>query len=99
MRPTGASEYELGYRLRRSCWRRGLAVEGSRALLDCAFSEQAARRVWAQTMTVNTRSRRVMEACGLRCVRTFHLEWDEPIEGTELGDVEYELLRSDYLAS
>jgi hypothetical protein len=40
-----------------------------------------------------------MEACGLRCVRTFHLEWDVPIERTELGDVEYELLRSDYLAS
>ncbi|MFN2469573.1 MAG: hypothetical protein ABR583_00990 [Gaiellaceae bacterium] len=31
-------------------------------------------------------------------MRTFHLEWPEPIEGTELGDVEYELLRADWEA-
>ena len=97
MRPTSAAEYELGYRLRRPFWGLGLAVEGSGALLRWAFSEQSARRVWAQTMTVNARSRRVMEACGFRYVRTFHLQWDEPIEGTEFGDVEYELVRSDYI--
>ena len=47
-------------------------------------------------MTVNTASRRVMERCGLRYVRTFHLEWDDPIEGTEHGDVEYELTKADW---
>ena len=57
-----------------------------------------ARRVWAQTMTVNEPSRRVLERSGLRFVRTFHLEWPEPIEGTELGDVEYELLREEWEA-
>ncbi len=31
----------------------------------------------------------------MRHVRTFHLEWDDPIAGTELGEVEYELLRPD----
>jgi len=94
--PTGPGEHEVGYRLRRKVWGNGLATEGTRRLIDAAFHDLGARRIWAQTMTVNARSRRVMECCGLRYVRTFHLEWDEPIEGTELGDVEYELLRSDW---
>jgi deazaflavin-dependent oxidoreductase (nitroreductase family) len=93
--PTAAGEYAVGYRLRRAEWGKGLATEGTRALIDVAFVELAARTVWAETMAVNRRSRRVME-CGLRYVRTFHLEWDDPIDGTELGEVEYELLRSEW---
>jgi RimJ/RimL family protein N-acetyltransferase len=96
LRPTGFQERELGYRLRRSSWGRGLATEGSLALIDLAFTHLDAPRVWAQTMTVNTASRAVMERCGMRHVRTFHLEWPEPIEGTEHGDVEYELTRAEW---
>lgn len=90
------AEVELGYRLRRSAWGRGLATEGCRALIDKAFGELGVRRVWAETMAVNTASRRVMEKAGLRYVRTFHVAFDDPIEGTEHGEVEYELLRSDW---
>jgi hypothetical protein len=39
-----------------------------------------------------------MERCGLKYVRTFHLSWDDPIEGTEQGEVEYELSRRDWQA-
>lgn len=95
-RATGEDEYELGYRLARQFWGRGLATEGSLAVLDEVFSTRAAKRVWAQTMAVNTRSRRVMERCGLRFVRTFHLSFDDPIEGTDQGEVEYELLRQEW---
>lgn len=56
------------------------------------------RWVFAQTMAVNAASRRVMEKCGLRYVRTFHLAWDDPIDGTEEGEVEYELLRTEWEA-
>lgn len=49
-----------------------------------------------ETMGVNTASRRVMERSGLRYVRTFHFEWDDPLPGTEHGEVEYEILRSDW---
>jgi RimJ/RimL family protein N-acetyltransferase len=49
-------------------------------------------------MAVNTRSRRVMERCGLKYVRTFYLSWDDPIAGTEAGEVEYELWRRDWQA-
>jgi RimJ/RimL family protein N-acetyltransferase len=91
-------EPELGYRLRQSAWGKGYATEGSRALIDKAFAEQGAQRVTAGTMVVNTRSRRVMEKCGLNLVRTFHQEWPDsgPIAGEELGDVEYALTRADW---
>jgi RimJ/RimL family protein N-acetyltransferase len=93
---TGEGEYELGYRLVRRAWGRGLATEGARALVDRAFGELGAERIWAQTMAVNSRSRAVMKRCGLSYVRTFHLAWDDPIEGTDEGEVEYELLRADW---
>jgi RimJ/RimL family protein N-acetyltransferase len=96
LRPSAGLDRELGYRLRRACWGRGLATEGARALVDLAFAELDASRVWAQTMTVNTASRRVMERCGLRFVRTFFTDWPEPIAGSEEGDVEYELTRSEW---
>jgi RimJ/RimL family protein N-acetyltransferase len=98
MRAQADGEYELGYRLRRATWGHGLATEGARALIDVAFSQLGARRVWAETMAVNVRSRRVLERCGLQLVRTFHLEWDDPIEGTEMGEVEYELRREDWVS-
>jgi RimJ/RimL family protein N-acetyltransferase len=96
LRPSAAGERELGYRLRRACWGRGLATEGARALVHLAFAELHASRVWAQTMTVNLASRRVMERCGLRFVRTFFTEWPEPVAGSEEGDVEYELTRAEW---
>jgi RimJ/RimL family protein N-acetyltransferase len=87
---------ELGYRLRTSAWGRGYATEGSRALIDKGFAEQGVQRVTAETMVVNTASRRVMEKCGLTLVRIFHQEWPDHIEGDELGDVEYALTRADW---
>jgi RimJ/RimL family protein N-acetyltransferase len=97
IRPSGAGERELGYRLRQSAWGRGLATEGAVAMIRLAFADPSVDRVWAQTMTVNTASRRVMTHCGLRFVRSFVEEWPAgPIEGSELGDVEYELFRTDW---
>jgi RimJ/RimL family protein N-acetyltransferase len=89
-------DVELGYRLHRAAWGRGLATEGSRALVRMAFADLGVQRVWAQTMAVNTASRRVLEKAGLRYVRTFHLTFDDPLPGTEHGEVEYELLRDDW---
>ena len=86
-------EAELGYRLRRDAWGRGLATEGSRALVAYGLRDVGLARVWAQTMAVNAASRRVLEKAGLRHVRTFHVHFDDPIPGTELGEVEYERRR------
>jgi RimJ/RimL family protein N-acetyltransferase len=89
---------ELGYRLRRSAWGRGYATEGARALVRRAFTALGAQQVVATTMAVNTGSRRVMERAGLRYMRTVHLDWPDPLDGSEHGDVEYRLLRSEWLA-
>ncbi|MEU3960164.1 GNAT family N-acetyltransferase [Streptomyces buecherae] len=94
----GVTDVELGYRLKASAWGRGLATEGSRALIDKGFAELGVQRVWAETMAVNTASRRVMEKAGLRYVRTFHVHFDDPLPGTEHGEVEYELRRADWTA-
>jgi RimJ/RimL family protein N-acetyltransferase len=90
---------ELGYRLKSSVWGRGYATEGARALLEKGFTELGVERVWAQTMAVNVASRRVLEKAGLRYVRTFHLHFEDPLPGTEHGEVEYALTRSDWLAA
>jgi len=58
-------EMELGYRLKRAVWHRGLATEGSRALLAKAFSEWNYEKVCARTLVGNLASRRVMEKVGL----------------------------------
>ncbi|WP_329379272.1 GNAT family N-acetyltransferase [Streptomyces sp. NBC_01716] len=92
----GWAEVELGYRLHRAVWGRGYATEGARALVRKAFTELGTERVTANTMTVNTASRRVMEKAGLLFVRTYAEEWPEVIEGSEQGDVEYALTRGEW---
>jgi RimJ/RimL family protein N-acetyltransferase len=86
----------LGYRLRRQAWGRGIATEAARTVIADGFSYRGMQRVWAQTMAVNVASRRVMERCDLRFVRVFHLDWADPIPGTELGEVEYELRKAEW---
>lgn len=88
-------EFDVGWRFRRDAWGHGFATEAARALIDALFAE-GARRVFAQTMAVNERSRAVMSRVGLRYNRTFHLHFDDPLPGTELGEVEYELTRDDW---
>jgi RimJ/RimL family protein N-acetyltransferase len=90
---------ELGYRLVRRYWRQGLASEASRVLLRHAFETVGQDRVIAQTMAVNAGSRGVMEAIGMRYVRTYRPSWEDPLPGTELGEVEYEMTRSMWTAS
>ncbi|AYG78599.1 hypothetical protein DWB77_00707 [Streptomyces hundungensis] len=84
---------ELGYRLNKAAWGRGYATEGSRALIHKGFTVLGVERVTANTMAVNTGSRRVMEKAGLTFLRSFTGEWPEAIEGSEQGEVEYELTR------
>lgn len=76
-RDTG--ELELGYRLRQDAWGRGLATEGSRALLELANGE----RVIARTMIENRRSRSVMEKLGMKVVRTFPYKGEGPDDEVE----------------
>ena len=89
----------LGYRLRRSAWGHGYATEGARALVRLAFTELGTREIVATTMAVNAGSRRVLEKAGLWYARTVHLDWPDPLDGNEHGDVEYRLPRADWAAA
>lgn len=85
---------ELGYRLNKAAWNKGYATEGSRALIRKGFTDLGVERVTANTMAVNTRSRRVMEKAGMSFLRHFTGEWPEAIAGSEHGEVEYDLDRA-----
>ena len=92
----GEGTVELGYRLHREFWGRGYATEGGKALIAHGFTVGDVRRVMATTMFVNDGSRRVMEKCGLRHLRTFHVDWPDPLPGSEHGEVEYALTREEW---
>jgi RimJ/RimL family protein N-acetyltransferase len=62
---------ELGYRLKKKFWGVGFATEVSLALLEKAFRDFGAERVFGQADAENTASRRVLEKVGLRFEREF----------------------------
>jgi len=94
--PEGDALAELGYRLRRAAWGRGLATEGATALVDWGFSDRHYERIVATTMAINLGSRRVMEKLGMHHLSTEDGEWADPIPGSEQGEVWYELPRADW---
>ncbi len=84
---------ELGYRLVRRAWGKGLATEGSRALIAKGFGDLGAGRIVAKTMRANRGSQRVMEKAGL----TFDSEFvEERFPGVDKAAVLYSLTREDY---
>jgi RimJ/RimL family protein N-acetyltransferase len=89
--PDDSRAGEIGWRLPRQAWGQGYAVEGARALVGHAFDTLGLTRLWAETMAVNTRSRRVMERLGMRQLSTEVRDWEDPIPGWEQGEVVYEL--------
>jgi RimJ/RimL family protein N-acetyltransferase len=74
LRPTvtpGETMLELGYRLRRSAWGRGLATEGGRALVRHAFEVLDQTAVDACADPRNAASIHVLEKCGMRYAGSF----------------------------
>src|SRR5215469_13147963 len=56
---------EIGWRLARRYWHKGLATEGAEAVLSYAFRKLSLSEVVSFTVPANIRSRRVMEKIGL----------------------------------
>lgn len=83
----------IGYRLRSQHWGHGYATEAAAAVVRLAFDHYGASRAVATTMAVNQGSRRVLERSGFRHTRTVHLDWDDPLPGTEHSEVVYERYR------
>lgn len=89
---------ELGYRLLRRYWRQGLASEGARELIRHGFEDLGLTRIFAETMAVNRASRATMESIGMTHVRTFHRDFEEPLPGSELGEVAYAISLEEWRA-
>lgn len=90
-------EAELGYRLRQEAWGRGFASEGSRALLERAFTELDVRLVWGATMSRNLPSQHVMEKIGMKVARTLDTPDDMlMVEDSELGGLQYEITKAQW---
>jgi RimJ/RimL family protein N-acetyltransferase len=97
--PKVRGEADLGYRLLRRYWLQGLASEGARELLRYGFEDLGLCRIFAQTMAVNEASRAVMTSIGMTYVRAFTGDFDEPLPGSEEGEVEYAISRRQWLSS
>ncbi|TWP32755.1 GNAT family N-acetyltransferase [Leekyejoonella antrihumi] len=90
---------EAGWRLARRHWRQGYASEGATRILEHGFAMVGLSKVRAETMAVNQPSRQVMVKLGMRHVRTDHREWDDPLPGSEHGEVIYEITRGEWCRS
>jgi len=94
--PNDPGVADLGYRLIRRQWRRGLASAGAQELVRYGFDDVRLDRIIAQTLSVNAGSRAVMERVGLTYVRTFPTSNTVPLAGVEEGEVEYEMTREQW---
>ncbi len=68
---TRSTDLELGYRLRRAAWGRGLATEAAAALVKLALAGPEVTGVVAAALVTNRASWRVMEKIGMTHVRDF----------------------------
>lgn len=63
--PDNASLLEIGYRLKKKFWGKGLGTEGSLALINKARREYGIREFCAQTLYTNLSSQNIMKKCGM----------------------------------
>jgi RimJ/RimL family protein N-acetyltransferase len=70
---TRPTNIEIGYRLRRAAWGRGLATEVATALVRLTLDDPAVTCVVSCAMVLNRASTRVMEKVGMSRVREFML--------------------------
>jgi RimJ/RimL family protein N-acetyltransferase len=90
--PNDLDVADLGYRLAPTAWDHGFGREAATLLLSHAFDTVGMKRVIAQTRTDNARSRKLLEAIGMRYVRDFRSA-DDFSDGPL--DCEYEVTIAD----
>lgn len=59
-------ETEIGYWIGEPFWGGGLATEAAQAIIDHAFTELGAERIFACCHAANNASRKVLEKCGFK---------------------------------
>lgn len=76
-------DYEVGYRLKRKFWGRGIATEGAKMLVDYGFKERHLPKIIGLTHLENKASQQVLKKCGLKEVGAIDNPFDF-IEGKVL---------------
>ncbi|MGW1198819.1 GNAT family N-acetyltransferase [Streptomyces sp. NPDC002536] len=72
--------FEIGWRLGRPFWGRGLATEAARTALDFALRERGLARIVSISAVGNAASQRIMRKLGMRAERdTVHPEFGVPL--------------------
>lgn len=63
--------YDLGYRLNKKYWGKGLATEAAKASLNYGFNDLNLNEIYAMADSKNSASRNVIEKVGLKHIETF----------------------------
>lgn len=71
---SGQPYYDLGYRLRRQYWGKGIASETARAALEYGFTRLRLPAIFAAAHVDNAASNRILQKVGLRFLETFELD-------------------------
>lgn len=66
--------YDLGYRLRKKYWGKGIATESAIASLDYAFDKLNAKEVYAMADCKNDDSNKILKKLGLNFIEKFELD-------------------------
>ncbi|MFJ4895972.1 GNAT family N-acetyltransferase [Streptomyces sp. NPDC088788] len=89
---------ELGCKILRRHWRKGLGSEGSRELLRHGFEDLGLHRVAAMATAANAASRATLTGLGLLLVREFEADADDFPPGSDLRAVELAITLEDWKA-
>ena len=63
---------EIGWRLDKAYWNRGLATEGAKRCLEYAFNLLKIKEIYSCTALINKRSERIMQKIGMNFVKNFN---------------------------
>ncbi len=66
--------YDLGYRLNKKYWGKGIATEAALASLEYAFNKLSSNEVYAMTDCENIGSNNVLKKVGLKFIEIFDLD-------------------------
>lgn len=88
---------EIGYALARAWWGRGLMPEAVRGAMDFAFRKAGLEYLVVAHFPSNARSKRVIEKCGFRYLKTLHGSYAD-YRGVKRDEVVYRITKEEYPA-
>lgn len=91
--PDNLKSIELGYRLKKKFWGKGVATEVSKALLKKGFNELGVEVVWARTLLQNLKSQNVMKKIPLNFECYFE---ENEFEGIDKRGVKYAIRKEEW---